>query len=136
MGKGETIQCEHANKALHCTKASFFGDEANFNEIRAEIDPKKCQALGRNCKDFNDDKWPPVVDTVAYEVVLQKFRSDSVLKELLLSTGSAVIGESSTNKLWGIGVEHSDAKVQQPEEWPGKNVLGRALMKARDELQK
>ena len=67
-----------------------------------------CSIFG---KDFNDDRWLPVVDTVAYEVTLQKFRSDSALKELLLSTGSAVIGEASTNKLWGIGVEHSDAKV-------------------------
>merc|ERR1712232_528073 len=27
---GTMIPCEHANKALHCTKASIFGDKANF----------------------------------------------------------------------------------------------------------
>merc|ERR1719297_427286 len=40
--KGTIILCEHANKALHATKASVFGDRENFDEICAEQEPGKC----------------------------------------------------------------------------------------------
>ena len=47
--KGTLIQCEHANKALLCTKASLFKDDVTFNKIKEETDPGKCRKLGRIC---------------------------------------------------------------------------------------
>lgn len=130
--KDTVILCEHANKALHCTKASIFGDQANFDEIRAETDPGKCQQLGRKCKEFDQKVWEEHVNEVAFQVILQKFDSDSGLKSLLLSTGDAVIAEAAKNPVWGIGFSEDDPEVQSPEAWTGQNVQGKALMRVRD----
>lgn len=141
--KGTEIQCEHANKALHCTKASFFEDKANFDEIQSEPDPGRCQQLGRNCKGFADDAWLPVVEDVAFEVLRQKFGANPDLADLLVSTGDAHIVNANNNPLWGIGKDKDGQNFAvtlgvMPEkwsaEWQGQNIQGKALMRVRDSL--
>mmetsp|Transcript_52517 Transcript_52517/g.97238 ORF Transcript_52517/g.97238 Transcript_52517/m.97238 type:complete len:278 (-) Transcript_52517:39-872(-) len=132
---GCTVLVEHAVKALHITKASVFGDESNFDEILLEPMAHKCKGLGRKCQNFNEEQWLKVVEDVAYEVVLQKFQASEELAEILLSTGNKIIAEANEDKLWGIGIPEDDPQVQNPEEWPGRNVLGKALMKARETLR-
>eukprot|EP00927_Polykrikos_kofoidii_P032187 TRINITY_DN27495_c0_g1_i1.p1 TRINITY_DN27495_c0_g1~~TRINITY_DN27495_c0_g1_i1.p1 ORF type:complete len:248 (-),score=26.43 TRINITY_DN27495_c0_g1_i1:539-1282(-) len=134
--KGTVIFCEHANKALHCTKASVFGDQANFDEIVAESDPVKCQQLGRHCKNFDQTVWDGYVNEVAFQVIFQKFSSDKALMKLLVSTGDALIAEAAKNPVWGIGLSEDNPKVFSPKDWAGQNIQGKALMRAREELRK
>jgi ribA/ribD-fused uncharacterized protein len=133
--KGTVIFCEHANKALHATKASVFGDRENFDEICAEQDPGKCQQLGRKCKGFDQKVWDQHVQDVAFEMILQKISSNENLRSLLLSTGNALIAEAARNPIWGIGLDMDDPKVMSPETWTGKNIQGQALMRVRDHLR-
>jgi ribA/ribD-fused uncharacterized protein len=134
--KGTIIFCEHANKALHCTKASIFGDKDNFDEIKAENDPVKCQQLGRRCKNFDQAVWNQHVKDVAFQMLLQKFGCEHSLRHLLLSTGDAVIAEASKNMLWGIGLREDDEKAESRENWPGQNLQGEALMHVRARLRR
>ena len=85
--KGTPIQCEHANTALFCTKASLFKDDVTFNRIREEPDPGECRKLGQICNGFDQKVWDDNIKCVAYEVLRQKFDSDEGLKALLLDTG-------------------------------------------------
>ena len=66
----------------------------------------------------------------------QKFVASPDLCSLLLSTGDKIIAEATRkDKIWGIGIDVGDPRVQDPKQWKGTNVLGFALMKAREQLR-
>merc|ERR1712232_38784 len=76
--------------------------------------------------------WDKHLEDTAFEVVRQKFAALPALKEILLSTGDAILAEAAPNDaIWGIGLAGSNPCVHDPRRWPGRNVLGNALMKAR-----
>ena len=85
--KDTVIQCEHANTALFCTKASLCKDDDTFNMIMKEPDPGKCRKLGRVCEGFDQKVWDDNIKRIAFEVLRLKFYSDEDLKALLLDTG-------------------------------------------------
>jgi len=119
------------------TKAAMMGDIKTFKEIASATEPGKCKMLGRRVKPFNPALWEKHLEATAFEVVRQKFESDPKLRDLLLSTQDMLICEATRNdKLWGIGIDVGDPLVQQPDRWPGRNVLGQALMAVRDHLSK
>ena len=69
--------------------------------------------------------WEQVKDDVMRVIVYAKFSQNSKLKELLLSTGDALIQEDSTRDYyWGTGKDGS-----------GKNMLGIILMETRIKLK-
>lgn len=116
-------------------KAALFRDEEAFMEVCAAKDPAKAKKIGRGVRDFDQERWDAVIEEVAYEVVVQKFRAEPELRDLLLSTGNKIIAEAAPNdRIWGIGFGSSDQRVQDPELWEGRNILGFALMQARDVL--
>jgi hypothetical protein len=57
-------------------------------------------------------------------------------QSLLLGTGDAIICEATrSDQIWGMGLNCGDPKVQSISAWRGTNVLGWALMQARDALR-
>lgn len=119
------------------TKAGLMGDKETFKQIAEAKDPASCKALGRRVRPFDGDLWEEHLRVTAFEVVQQKFASDPKLKEVLLSTGDAVIAEATRNdKIWGIGIDVGDPRVNDTKQWLGRNVLGYALMEAREHLRK
>lgn len=76
------------------------------------------------------------VQDIAFAVVYQKFSSTEELRTKLLQTGNKVIAEmTSRDHNWGTGVNLGTPKALDPHQWPGKNVLGKALMMARAKLR-
>lgn len=64
-----------------------------------------------------------------------KFGQDPALRRFLLSTAPAVIVEASPGDcVWGIGLGTHHPKARQPAHWRGLNLLGFALMEARQRL--
>ena len=118
------------------TKAALMGDRATAVKIVQASAPASCNDIGRQVKGFDDELWHTHVNDIAFEVVKQKFQANVRLAELLLSTGDAILAEATRKyRLWGIGLDVGDARVQQPEKWLGRNVLGEALMRARSLLR-
>ena len=65
-----------------------------------------------------------------------KFSQNPKLKTCLLKTGSKHIAEASVwDKIWGIGLSVSDPRTANADQWCGLNLLGKALMRVRMELQ-
>ena len=57
------------------------------------------------------------------------------LKKELLSTGNCVLAEASPyDDIFGIKLNEDEATSMEPEQWPGRNLLGKALMEVRAEL--
>lgn len=57
------------------------------------------------------------------------------MRTFLLNTRSAVLVEASPyDRIRGIGLAQEDARSRNPLSWRGENLLGFALMEARDAL--
>ena len=62
-----------------------------------------------------------------------KARGVPHFRAALLQTGRALIAEATSNdRHWGIGLDEGHASVQTPALWRGSNILGWALMEARE----
>jgi len=57
------------------------------------------------------------------------------LRAFLCSTQGLFIAEASPHDaIWGIGLSADDPRAQDVENWPGLNLLGKALVQVRNEL--
>lgn len=122
-----------AEQYMMAQKAALFQDKKTFEMIMDTNDPRKCKALGRKVQGFNDKIW----DTAKYKIVLDgnylKFSLNDELKRFLLSTGDEILVEASPyDKVWGIGMYENNVNATNPALWKGENMLGFALMEARD----
>ena len=58
------------------------------------------------------------------------------MKAFLLATGVTILAEGAPrDRIWGIGMGKNNPLAQDPANWKGKNLLGFALMEARDALR-
>lgn len=65
-----------------------------------------------------------------------KFGGHPELKDFLLATHGRVLVEASpVDRIWGIGLTAEDDRAASPSTWRGLNLLGFALMTARDILR-
>ncbi|CAE7871574.1 hypothetical protein AK812_SmicGene43202 [Symbiodinium microadriaticum] len=135
-GWDEVVSCRFSEKAIMLMKAALMNDKASFDKIKACNKPAEAKALGRKVAPFDAVKWNEHVREVALEACLQKFASSEELKKKLLDTGDVVIAEATAkDKIWGIGLNVGDERVQDPALWQGKNILGEALMRTREHLR-
>lgn len=122
-----------AEQYMMAQKASLFKDGKSFEMIMEADNPRQCKALGREVKGFDDKKW----DEAKYKIVLDanylKFSQNDELRRFLLSTGDEILVEASPyDKVWGIGMYENNVNATNPALWNGENMLGFALMEARD----
>lgn len=109
----------------HYFQAMKFAGLDDEDEIRAAKSPMIAARMGRSRSRPLRRDWEKVKDRVMYEAVLAKFSQHDELKALLLATGDAPLVEHTENDAyWGDGGDGS-----------GKNMLGRILMRVRDELR-
>ena len=103
----------------------------------AAKDPAQMKALGRQVRGFDVKVWDEVKFGVALNASYLKFSQNVSLRDFLLQTGIKILVEASpVDKIWGIGLAASDENAQNPTKWRGQNLLGFALMRARDEIAK
>lgn len=115
-------------------KAILFDDAEVAQEIlHAGDDPKRVKALGRKVNGFDERIWNERKFGIVVDANREKFRQNEELRELLLATqGRELIEASPMDKIWGIGFGKTNA-MKNKARW-GKNLLGKALMQIRDEL--
>ena len=116
-------------------KAKLFGDDTSYAKIISTGNPKICKALGRKVSDFKEDVWVENRERIVYDANLMKFSQHEHLKKQLLDTGTKCIVEASPyDKIWGIGLKENHRDATNPAKWRGLNLLGKALMRVREEL--
>jgi ribA/ribD-fused uncharacterized protein len=117
-------------------KARLFGDP---DAERAAIDapnPALAKAAGRTVRDFDDDVWARERSDIVVRGSVHKFAAHADMREFLLRTGSRVLVEASPrDRLWGIGMSAKHENAENPAAWRGLNLLGFALMEARERLR-
>ncbi len=117
-------------------KAKLFNDEKILAKILESSHPSQAKKLGRQVANFDPAKWNSRRFDAVVEGNVAKFDQNPKLKEFLLNTGNRVLVEASpVDRIWGIGMAQDDPKIENPDAWRGLNLLGYALMEAREQLQ-
>lgn len=116
-------------------KADCFGDQEIAAQILATNDVFKIKSLGRAVSGYEESYWNGIRQIVVYQGLMEKFRQNEDLKQLLLNTGTAILAECAVkDKIWGIGLSMKDLDRFDLSKWKGQNLLGYALMMVRDNL--
>lgn len=85
---------------------------------------------------FDQAVWERERSGIVVEGSVHKFGQDDRLRGYLLGTGDRVLVEASPmDRIWGIGLAADDERAQDPARWRGLNLLGFALMEARERLR-
>lgn len=116
-------------------KAILFNDFEIAKQVLNETDVRKIKALGRKVKNFNNELWDKHKEDFMFNACYAKFSQNDKLKDFLLSTGNHEIVEASpVDNIWGIGFS-SDNAMENVDKW-GQNLLGKVLMKVREDLNR
>jgi ribA/ribD-fused uncharacterized protein len=98
--------------------------------------PKAAKQIGREVKGFNDQVWVEARFQIVVSGNVAKFSQNPEMGEYLLGTGDKVLVEASpVDLVWGIGLAADNEQAMNPEQWRGLNILGFALMEARQRLR-
>ncbi|MGW6119031.1 NADAR family protein [Nocardia sp. NPDC055165] len=129
------VEFASAEHYMMWRKAMLFEDAATAAKILEVGHPSQAKKLGRQIRDFDEDIWERTRFDIVVAGSVAKFGQDAALREYLVGTGARVLVEASpVDRIWGIGMAADDSGALDPVRWKGLNLLGFALMRARDEL--
>ena len=116
-------------------KAICFHDNNIAVQILETGDAVRIKDLGRHVSGYDENLWNGVRQLVVYEGLLAKFSQNDKLQEQHKATGNTVLAECAVkDRIWGIGLSMNDPDRFDRMKWKGQNLLGYALMMARDRL--
>ncbi|MCX2181552.1 NADAR family protein [Streptomyces sp. SKN60] len=117
-------------------KARLFDDPEAERAALAAASPAQAKKAGRLVRGFDEEVWRRERFGIVVAGSVHKFASDPALKAFLLGTGTRVLVEASpVDRIWGIGLAADDPRAMDPDRWRGENLLGFALMEARERLR-
>ncbi|MER6998003.1 NADAR family protein [Streptomyces sp. NPDC000410] len=130
------IEYATAEHWMMAAKARLFRDpEAERKAVEA-ANPALAKKAGRLVRGFSDEIWERERFGIVVEGSVHKFAHHADLRDFLLSTGDRVLVEASPlDRVWGIGLAADDERAHDPSRWRGLNLLGFALMEARERLR-
>ena len=131
----EGVEYASSEHWMMAAKARLFGDDEAVPLILAARTPAEAKNLGRRVRGFDEQLWTARRFELVVEGNVAKFGQDRTLRDYLLATGRRVLVEASPQDLiWGIGLGAADERAADPLRWRGLNLLGFALMEARERL--
>jgi len=118
-------------------KAIVFGDIESADKIMKAKTPREQKALGRKVRNFDAAVWEVEAKKVVYKANYAKFTQNKKLFDVLMTTdGTTLVEASTSDKIWGIGLDAQDARAYSRETWCGTNWLGEVLTQLREDLKK
>ncbi|TKA61407.1 hypothetical protein B0A55_12995 [Friedmanniomyces simplex] len=141
--------CQCAEQYMMWRKAMLFDDRTTAAKIMNVSSPRKQKGLAREIANFDESRWGEERLAVVRRGNWLKFtqctnvtslKMDDTgepvpLKDLLLATKGHQLAEASPfDAVWGIGFKAEEALTVSRARW-GENLLGKALMHVRSELE-
>ncbi|MEI5101293.1 NADAR family protein [Streptomyces sp. PmtG] len=121
---------------MMAAKARLFGDAEAERAALAARTPAEAKRAGRLVRGFDETVWARERFGIVVEGSERKFASREALRAYLVGTGQRVLVEASpVDPVWGIGLAADDPRAGDPTAWRGANLLGFALMAARERLR-
>ncbi|MBD9704038.1 NADAR family protein [Streptomyces caniscabiei] len=129
------VEYATAEHWMMAAKARLFGDPEAERKAVAASGPAQAKKVGRLVRGFDDAVWERERFGIVVEGSFHKFAAHADLRAFLLGTGGRVLVEASPlDRIWGIGLAADDERAMDPARWRGPNLLGFALMAAREHL--
>lgn len=117
-------------------KALTFGDDEIAEKIMKSKNLTEIKRLGKQVARYNENLWKTIRPQVMRRGLRAKFQQNPELLLKLLGTGNAILAECAPrDAIWGIGLGIDDPRSEDTKEWRGRNLLGRALMRVREDLR-
>ena len=125
-----------AEQYMMYQKALIFGDYETETKILSTKSPSEQKALGRQVKNYDDSLWSQKRELVVYRGNLAKFSQNKALWEILIGPHryKTIVEASPEDKIWGIGLHFNDDRVLDRSKWKGLNLLGKCIMKVREDI--
>ena len=115
------------------SKAMLFKDQEHADLIMESDLPAEQKRYGRAVRNFDAKKWEAVAFDIVKKGNYEKFTQHPKLQKELLETGNRTLVEASpVDKIWGIGMAERDPGVENPKNWRGQNLLGKAVTEVRE----
>ncbi|SOD69586.1 hypothetical protein SAMN06272781_2263 [Streptomyces sp. 1222.2] len=129
------VEYATAEHWMMASKARLFGDAEAERRAVAAAGPAQAKKIGRLVRGFDDALWERERLAIVTEGSFHKFAAHPDLGAFLLGTHNRVLVEASPlDRVWGIGLAADDERAMDPARWRGPNLLGFALMAARERL--
>jgi ribA/ribD-fused uncharacterized protein len=117
-------------------KAKLFNDQSAYQKILQCPHPKAAKSIGREIIGFSEEIWLQHRIAIVVAGSIAKFSYHPDLCSYLINTGDRVLVEASPiDRIWGIGLATDHHDIEHPDKWLGLNLLGFALMQARNSLK-
>ncbi|MEU2158585.1 NADAR family protein [Streptomyces sp. NPDC019396] len=130
------IEYATAEHWMMAGKARLFGDTEAERQALEAPNPALAKKAGRQVRGYSEEIWERERFAIVVAGSVHKFSQDPRLRSYLLTTGDRVLVEASPmDRIWGIGLAADDERVHDPARWRGRNLLGFALMEARERLR-
>lgn len=131
----DDVRYPTAEHWMMAAKARLFGDADAEARILAARSPAEAKNVGGLVRGFDEERWAAERFGIVVAGSVAKFGQDPALRGYLLATGARVLVEASpVDRVWGIGLAAGDERATDPGRWRGENLLGFALMEARERL--
>ncbi|MGB1204910.1 MAG: NADAR family protein [Chitinophagales bacterium] len=132
----EGVTYKTAEHWMMAEKAKLFKDMEIYDKILQSQTPAEAKALGRQVRHFKTEIWLQHRFDIVKKGNVLKFGQNEKFKKYLLQTGERILVEASpVDCIWGIGLGKDDDTIGDVRTWRGLNLLGFAMMEARDELR-
>lgn len=123
-----------SEQAFMLEKALTF-DKSMVERVLSTANPAEIKKLGRKVKNFDEKKWNEVRYDIMVDILCAKFSIEPLKTELLNTDIEFIVEASPTDKIWGAGLALGDPRLNYAKYYPGRNLLGHALMDARARLR-
>lgn len=131
---GFTYNC--AEQAMMHLKAAEFRDFDTAERIMCSSSPAQQKFYGRCVQNYDEELWNSKRFDIVCGILQSKFEQNPDLKFRLLSTDNKILVEASPEDcIWGVGLEENDPLILDEKNWRGQNLLGKALMVARERIR-
>lgn len=117
---------QNSEAAFQAQKCKYPEDKVGFYLLSGSASRQKGRVVPLR------DDWEDVKYDIMVDVLRAKFTQNSVMRDVLLSTGTEEILENTTgwhDNIWG------NCSCARCQGIPGSNLLGKALMQVRAELR-
>ena len=133
-----SVPCYHtfssSEQLFMWLKAYTFNDYEIMKKILETDDPQEARKLGRQVKNYDDEKWSKERYTCMRMCLFSKFIQNAGLREQLcdpIYDGKTFVEAAYYDNIWGIGYNQEEALMHDECMW-GQNLLGKLLTEIRE----
>ena len=130
------VKYNNSEQFIQHAKATYFEDEKTARDILCCNTPLEAKRLGKAVENFNIDDWKSQALNICLPGIKCKFNQNEDLWNLLQSTGSKTLVESSLDNFWGTGIPLYRSDSLDKEQWKSVGLLGKILVSIRSRYQR